>query len=86
MRLSIPTIYLKEMKEVLRDRKTLIFMVLLPTIVVPMLMNLMIKFVVKAEKKASTETLTYTVFGTDHLPDLAGAFTEDKGFKKVTCE
>jgi len=83
MQLNIPTIYLKEMKEVLRDKKTLIFMVLLPTIVVPMLMNFMIRFVVKAEKKASTETLTYTVFGTENLPDLAGAFTEDKGFKKV---
>ena len=58
-------------------------MLLLPTIVVPMLMNFMIKFVVKAEKKASTETLTYTVIGSENLPDLAGAFTEDKGFKKV---
>jgi sodium transport system permease protein len=83
MRLSIPIIYLKELKEVLRDRKTLIFMVLLPTIVVPMLMNLMIRFIAKAEKKASTETLTYAVFGADNLPDLAGAFTENKGFKKV---
>jgi sodium transport system permease protein len=83
MRLSIPIIYLKEMKEVLRDRKTLIFMVLLPTIVVPLLMNLMIRFIAKAEEKASTETLTYAVFGADNLPDLAAAFTEDKGFKKV---
>jgi len=33
MRLNILTIYLKEMKEVLRDRKTLIFMVVLPTLV-----------------------------------------------------
>ena len=83
MRLNILTIYLKEMKEVLRDKKTLIFMVLLPIIVVPMLMNLVIKFVVKAEKEASTEILTYAVFGTDNLPDLADAFIEDKGFKKV---
>jgi len=83
VRLNILTIYLKEMKEVLRDKKTLIFMVLLPIIVVPMLMNLVIKFVVKAEKEASTEILTYAVFGTDNLPDLADAFIEDKGFKKV---
>ncbi len=74
------------MKEVLRDRKTLIFMVLLPTVVVPLLMNLMIKFVMKAEKKGREETLLYAVFGEEYLPELAGAFTEEKGFKKATID
>ena len=83
MRLNILTIYLKEMKEVLRDRKTLIFMVALPTLVVPVLMNVMIGFIVKAEKKARTETLAFAVFGAEHLPDLASAFSEEKGFEKV---
>ncbi len=83
MRLNILTIYLKEMKEVLRDRKTLIFMVALPTLVVPVLMYVMIGFIVKAEKKAQTETLTFAIFGAEHLPDLASAFSEEKGFEKV---
>lgn len=83
MRLNILTIYLKEMKEVLRDRKTLIFMVALPTLVVPLLMNVMIGFIVKAEKKAQMETLTFAIFGGEHLPDLANAFSEEKGFEKV---
>jgi len=83
MRLNILTIYLKEMKEVLRDRKTLIFMVALPTLVVPLLMNVMIGFIVKAEKKAQTETLTFAIFGGEHLPDLANAFSEEEGFEKV---
>ena len=83
MRLNILTIYLKEMKEVLRDRKTLIFMVVLPTLVVPVLMNTMIGFIVRAEKKAQTETLTFAIFGAEHLPDLANAFSEEEGFEKV---
>lgn len=83
MRLNILTIYLKEMKEVLRDRKTLIFMVALPTLVVPVLMSVMIGFIVKAEKKAQTETLAFAIFGAEHLPDLANAFSEEKGFEKV---
>ena len=83
MRLNILTIYLKEMKEVLRDRKTLIFMVALPTLVVPVLLNVMIGFLVRAEKKAQTETLTFAIFGAEHLPDLANAFSEEKGFEKV---
>jgi len=83
MRFKILAIYLKEMKEVLRDRKTLIFMVALPTLVVPVLMNVMIGFIVKAEKKAQTETLTFAIFGAEHLPDLANAFSEEEGFEKV---
>lgn len=83
MRLSILTIYLKDMKEILRDRKTLIFMLLLPTLVVPVLMNVMIGFISRAEKKARTEILTYTIFGAEFLPELADAFTEEKGFEKV---
>lgn len=83
MRLNILTIYLKEMKEVLRDRKTLIFMVALPTLVVPVLMSVMIGFIVKADKKAQTETLAFAIFGAEHLPDLANAFSEEKGFEKV---
>ncbi len=83
MRLNILTIYLKEMREVLRDRKTLIFMVALPTLVVPLLMNVMIGFIVRAEKKAQTEILTFAIFGAEHLPDLANAFSEEKGFEKV---
>jgi len=83
MRLSILTIYLKDMKEVLRDRKTLVFMLLLPTLVVPVLMNVMIGFISRVEKKARTETLTYAIFGAEFLPELADAFTEEKGFKKI---
>ncbi|HUU16560.1 MAG TPA: ABC transporter permease [Sedimentisphaerales bacterium] len=83
MRLNILTIYLKEMKEVLRDRKTLIFMVALPTLVVPVLMNIMIGFIVRAEKKARTEILTFAIFGAEHLPDLANAFSKEEGFEKV---
>ena len=71
MLLNILVIYLKEMREVLRDRKTLIFMVLMPTLIVPVLMNLMISFVMRVEKKARTETLTYAIFGAEFLPEIA---------------
>jgi len=80
---NVLTIYLKELKEVLRDRRTVIFMFVLPTLLVPLLMNILIGFIVKAEKKAETEVLTFAVFGTEHLPDLADAFSQEKGFEKV---
>jgi len=84
MQLNILTIYLKEMKEVLRDRKTLVFMLVMPTVLVPLLMYLLIGFVVKADKKAKTEVLTFAIFGTEHLPELAEELTDEMGFMKVT--
>jgi len=84
MSLNILTIYLKEMKEVLRDRKTLVFMLVMPTVLVPLLMYLLIGFVVKADKKAKTEVLTFAIFGTEHLPELAEELTDEMGFMKVT--
>ena len=84
MQLNILTIYLKEIKEVLRDRRTLVFMLVMPTVLVPLLMNLLIGFMAKAEKKAQTEILTYAIFGAENLPELTEEFTEETGFRKVT--
>jgi len=83
---NILVIYRKEFKEVLRDKKTLIFVLLLPTVVVPVLMNLMIGLATKAEKKAQTETLAYAIFGAEYLPELAEAFAEKAGFEKVDID
>lgn len=80
---NVLIVYLKEIKEVLRDRKSLIFMILLPTVIVPVLMNVFIGFVSRAEKKARTETLTYAIFGGEYLPEIADAFAVEKDFQKI---
>jgi sodium transport system permease protein len=72
------------MKEVLRDRRTLVFMLVMPTVLVPLLMNLLVGLMIKAEKKAKTEILTFAIFGAEHLPELAEEFNEETGFRKVT--
>ena len=84
MSLNILTIYLKEMKEVLRDRRTLVFMLIMPTVLMPLLMYLLIGFVVKADQKARTEELPYAIFGAENLPELADGFSDETDFKKVT--
>ncbi|MCB1044890.1 MAG: ABC transporter permease [Acidobacteria bacterium] len=80
---NVLTIFFKEFKEIIRDRKTLIFMLVLPTVAVPLLISLMTEFMLKAEKKAQQETLRYAVFGEDNLPDLADAFAADSSFERV---
>jgi len=83
MRLNILTIYLKEMKEVLRDRKSLVFMLVMPTLIVPLLMNILLGFIIRTEKKAETEVLTFALFGAEYFPELANELANDREFKQV---
>ena len=84
MKAGFQTVFFKEMKDVLRDRKTLLLMIVLPIVVVPLLLNLLIGFVMKKEKEAQTEMLEYVVFGDEFAPELAKTFEAANGFKKVT--
>ncbi|MBN1972518.1 MAG: ABC transporter permease [Sedimentisphaerales bacterium] len=83
MRAKILIVYLKEIKEILRDRRTLVFMVIMPTVLVPLLMNLLISFMIKSEKKAETEVLAFAVFGADNLPKLSEEFAKNENFRQV---
>ena len=84
MKAGFQTVFFKEMKDVLRDRKTLLLMIVLPIVVVPLLLNLLIGFVIKKEQEAKTEVLEYVVFGDEFAPELAKTFEASNGFKKVT--
>jgi sodium transport system permease protein len=84
MKAGFQTVFFKEMKDVLRDRKTLLLMIVLPIVVVPLLLNLLIGFVIKKEQEAKTEVLEYVVFGDEFAPELAKTFEAANGFKKVT--
>jgi len=48
MRPNILTIFLKEFREVTRDRRTLIFMLVFPTVIMPLILNLVTGFMMKA--------------------------------------
>ena len=84
MKAGFQTVFFKEMKDVLRDRKTLLLMIVLPIVVVPLLLNLLIGFVIKKEQEAKTEVLEYVVFGDESAPELAKTFEAANGFNKVT--
>ncbi len=81
---KILTIYWKEMKEVLRDRKTVIFMIVLPTVIIPVLFNFMFKFIEKKEKEAATERIKIAILHEESIPGLTRAFRENAGFEFVT--
>ncbi|MCH9680064.1 MAG: ABC transporter permease subunit [Deltaproteobacteria bacterium] len=83
MRSGILTVYRKEMLEVLRDRKTLIFMIVLPLLLIPLLIQVTTDFVANAEKEAASATLDYVIFDGDQLPGLDDAFGSTPGFSQA---
>ncbi len=74
------TIYKKEMLDTIRDRRTLISMVVVPLAAIPLLFLAMSKFVTSTEKKAGDEALTIAVRGAGRLPGLLNALAH-AGFK-----
>ncbi|HLW75495.1 MAG TPA: ABC transporter permease [Bryobacteraceae bacterium] len=74
MRFSIiQAIYLKEMLDLLRDRRTLISMVALPVLVIPMLFRGMTYFIGNTEQKAQTEMRTKGIAARVTTPSIRAA-------------
>lgn len=81
---GVKTIFFKEFKEVLRDRRTLVFMLLLPMIVLPLIFNFVTDFMQKQSEKAKKETLTYALINGDQFPQLAQLLADDESFELVS--
>jgi sodium transport system permease protein len=76
-------IYQKELLELFRDRKTLIFTILLPTLIVPVLIGGFAYFSAKMVQKSASEVLRYAVIGEQYAPELVAKFAEAEGFSRV---
>ena len=54
-------VFFKEIKELLRDRKTLFFMIALPILIFPLIFGGMAYFTAQAFEKAESKVLKYAV-------------------------
>jgi len=79
-RSQVLTIYKKEMLDTIRDRRTLISMVVVPLAAIPLLFLMMSKFVSSTEMKAGDEAVTIAVRNAGRLPGLLNALAQ-AGFK-----
>lgn len=77
------TIYLKEILELARDRKTFIFTVLIPIFAMPLIFAVFGYFSSTMFDKARRAQLPYAVFGQENAPELAQRFASEKGFRAV---
>ncbi|WP_031496511.1 ABC transporter permease [Bryobacter aggregatus] len=76
------TVYRKELTELLRDRRTLISMVLLPMVVFPLLFGVVGRFMGEAEKKAATEATTVAIVA-GSIPEVFLAPIAKSGLQRV---
>ena len=71
-------IFKKEILELLRDRKTLFFMIALPLLVFPLIFGGMFYFTGKAMTESQTKTLSFAVSGAEYAPALIAAFENEE--------
>ncbi|MFT6270858.1 MAG: sodium transport system permease protein [Alphaproteobacteria bacterium] len=72
-------IFKKEILELLRDRKTLFFMIALPLLVFPLIFGGMFYFTGKAMTESQTKDLSFAVSGAQYAPELVAALEGVEG-------
>ncbi|MFQ3196515.1 MAG: sodium transport system permease protein [Paraglaciecola sp.] len=76
-------VFLKELTELLRDRKTLFFMIALPILIFPLIFGGVAYFNIQAIEKAESKVLKYAVFGGEYAPQLTEKLAQLEQFSLV---
>lgn len=80
---AIVTIYLKELKDSLRDRRTLISMVVVPTFLMPIIMFAAGTVMSKVVRQAREEATSLVILGGADSPGVVSALKADPKFRIV---
>ena len=78
---SIFVVYRKELRDSLRDRRTLMSMIIIPTLVMPALVFGVGAIMSKVIKKAKDETISIVLLGGADSPGITAGLQADKRFK-----
>jgi sodium transport system permease protein len=68
---NVLLVYGKELRDTARDRRTIIWSILFPVLVIPLLMVGMIGVAAKVMGKAAAETVSVVLVGQEHAPEMA---------------
>jgi sodium transport system permease protein len=79
-------VYLKELTELMRDKKTLIFVILLPIFIFPVIFGVMGLVLSSTTNKAMQEEHRYVIVNAEQAPQFADALFYHKNFKQVTTD
>jgi len=75
----ILTIWKKELRDTVRDRRTLVSMILIPMLLMPVIMLGMFKFVSEQAARQQTQIAKISIVGGDYAPQLAEAIKSREG-------
>lgn len=76
-------VFLKEINELFRDRKTIFFMIALPLLLFPLLFGAIGYFSTQAIQKVESEILDFAVINQQQAPELVAALAADEGLNHV---
>ena len=71
---KIGIIFRKELKDTLRDRRTLFFMIVFPILIIPLIIGGIPKIMVSMMEKKMTERMTIAIIGEENSPELMEMF------------
>ena len=80
---NVFTVFRKELRDSLRDRRTLISMIVVPTLVMPMIMFGVGMVMTKIIKKAEAETVTIAIVGGADSPAIVTALRAEPKFRII---
>lgn len=80
---QILTVYLKELKDSLRDRRTIISMIVVPTLLMPLLMFGSFYVMSKVVKKARDEATTLVIIGGADSPGVVAALKAEPKLRVI---
>jgi sodium transport system permease protein len=80
---NIATVYLKELKDSLRDRRTLLSTIVIPTLVMPLLFFAFASVMVKMERQVREETPTIMIVGGEDSPKTVALLQQDPKIRVV---
>lgn len=80
---NVVVIYLKELKDSLRDRRTLLSMIIVPTLVMPTLAFVVGRIAAKVVASARDEKPVIMVLGAGEAPGLTAALAQSSKFRVV---
>lgn len=79
-------VYLKELTELLRDKKTLMFVILLPILIFPVLFGIMGLVMANVSRQAEAEEHRYVVINAGRAAEFADTLFYHKNFKQLSTE
>jgi len=83
---QIKNIYFKEMLDTLKDRRTLISMVIIPIFIFPVLIFGMSSLVTSQAQKAEQKTKTIAIYGEEYAPQLTQHILSQGKFTQIKLE